>query len=55
MATYKSATRRCMQALCLNRVTLMKVAVECRFEAVLWENPTYGILEGEGETCCMVW
>lgn len=60
-ATYKLVMNGCMQTLCLSLFLLAKVVVEFQFEAVLGlpaagrENPTYGILEREEETCYMDW
>jgi len=50
-----------MRTLRLTPQSLVKVVVEFQFEAVLGlraagrENPTYGILEREEETCCRDW
>jgi len=50
-----------MRTLRLGRLLPVKVVVEFQFEAVLGlpaagrENPTYGILDREEETCCRDW
>ncbi len=50
-----------MRTLRLSLFLPVKVVVEFQFEAVLGlpaagrENPTYGVLEREEETCCMDW